>query len=370
MQEAPSRSIGFLDAVDPDGVHGWAQLAHADGPADVRFFYEDREVGRTRADRFRPDLLHEGYGDGRRGFRVPLPCPPEGFDPRRFSASLEDGVRLSPSEGYLAWTPPRPSPALPDSVDLLASPCTPTVHLEFTSHCNLRCVYCAVSQPDYQGSELALDDFDTLVDSLKARRVASLVVNGHGETTAMPRWQRHVGKLADAGFDLAMISNFARPFRPDEIESLVRVRSIQVSVDTHKPDLLKRLRRQVSLGTILVNMAAIRTAAGRLGHRCPEFSWSCVVSDQVASDLADFVRFGLACGVRHFDLCNLQERDPLPGAIHARHVSRQAPDALRRFKDALAEARSLVMQAGGSITVQAGLEDTVDLALAAGGALR
>lgn len=267
-----------------------------------------------------------------------------------------------------ATTEAEASPAIPDpareppgtGVDLLASPATRVFHLELTSRCNLRCVYCAVSQPGYVGADMATDDFDGIVAGLLARRVSIVTVNGHGETTLIPGWHERINRLAEAGFRLSIISNFARLLTEPELAAMARIRNIQVSVDTHRPEVLRAVRRRVDLGNILINMAAVSATAERLGLPRPSYSWSCVVSDRVALDLVDYVRFGLVCGVRDFTLCNLTKYDDVEGAQNVNHVTTMPAAALARFADLLREVGQIIEAAGGSLTVQAGLVDSID----------
>jgi uncharacterized radical SAM superfamily Fe-S cluster-containing enzyme len=60
------------------------------------------------------------------------------------------------------------------------SPITHLANIEFTTNCNLRCVYCAVSQPTYVGTDMETSDFDQILVTLKNRHVKSITVNGHG----------------------------------------------------------------------------------------------------------------------------------------------------------------------------------------------
>ena len=53
--------------------------------------------------------------------------------------------------------------------DLLRSHRTALIHLEFTSRCNLRCTFCAVSQPTYHGRDL---DAGCLEKPIRRRRGA------------------------------------------------------------------------------------------------------------------------------------------------------------------------------------------------------
>ena len=135
----------------------------------------------------------------------------------------------------------------------LVSPRTRVVHIEFTSRCNLRCVYCAASQPTYKGIDLDVKTIDSAIEALKKREIKVLSVNGHGETTLYKNWHLYCNKMLDAGIQLHIISNFAKEFSQDEIQTLSRFKSIEISCDTNDPELLKKLRRGIDLQTLGLN---------------------------------------------------------------------------------------------------------------------
>jgi MoaA/NifB/PqqE/SkfB family radical SAM enzyme len=202
-----------------------------------------------------------------------------------------------------------------------------------------------------------------LIEALKERKVRTLVVNGHGETTMIPGWHRKITAFADAGFRMSIITNFARLLSDEELAAMARIAGIQISVDTHRPEVLRVVRRRVDLGNILINMNGVVATAARLGLPRPGFSWSCVVSDRVAADLVDYVRFGLACGVRDFTLCNLSKYEDVEGAKNVNHVTTMPSEALRRFDRDLRDIEAIIAAAGGSLFVQAGLVDSVRVEL-------
>ncbi|MBK1660177.1 radical SAM protein [Paracraurococcus ruber] len=354
------RSLGFIDDVRDGLVKGWAREAGRDAPARLTLRHAEDPPIELLADAFRPDLAAAGIGQGRHAFAIRLPAA--GFDPGRLELRLADGTRLRPTpECIAAW---RAANAAPDIEALLESPVTRVLHWEMTRACNLRCTYCAVSQPGYAGADMDLEDFEALVAALRARGVRTLMVNGHGETTTIPGWHRRILALAEAGFALGIISNFARLLRPEELDAMARIGSIQVSVDTHRPELLRAIRRRVDLGNILLNMTAVRARADALGLKRPDFAWSCVMSDQVAPDFADYVRFGLAAGVTAFDVCNLTRYPDLEGVAMPEHATTLPDAGLLRFAAALEEARHLTAARGVPLSSQAGLLDTLRLELA------
>ena len=65
--------------------------------------------------------------------------------------------------------------------------------IEFTSGCNLRCTYCAVSGDNYQSLNLPAERYSEILDHLKSVGVGHVQINGHGETTNMPAGWRPPG---------------------------------------------------------------------------------------------------------------------------------------------------------------------------------
>jgi hypothetical protein len=55
-------------------------------------------------------------------------------------------------------------------------------------------VYIAQLQSGYVGRDMPTDDFDRLVEDLKARVVEQICINGHGETTLLSDRRRKFAK--------------------------------------------------------------------------------------------------------------------------------------------------------------------------------
>jgi Hint domain len=73
---APGALQGHLDEATRERVRGWARdAAHPDRPVLVEIVGDGRILGRTLANRRRPDLAASGYGHGRHGFDYALPAP-------------------------------------------------------------------------------------------------------------------------------------------------------------------------------------------------------------------------------------------------------------------------------------------------------
>lgn len=229
------------------------------------------------------------------------------------------------------------------------------LRLDITKRCNLRCVYCAVSQPGYQGRDIA----DHLVEQILplAREYGerlTVSLNGHGETTYHPKWIGFAKAIQDAKCRVSLLSNFAKPFDDDEINVLAKMHLIQISLDTIDDNLLRATRRHVSFGTVLRNMYRIKVRARQLGT-FPSWSISCGIYDPVFHGLEDLAWFVIEAGFKTITFWNLVEYPPLtePAAIQVRSLSalpeperQQAFQIARRVVSLLSEHGVAVSVAG------------------------
>lgn len=70
------RFVGCIDQFDAHTIAGWAaDTAAPNAPVSVDVFIDDRLQGTLPADGFRQDLEDAGYGDGKKGFSLPLVFP-------------------------------------------------------------------------------------------------------------------------------------------------------------------------------------------------------------------------------------------------------------------------------------------------------
>lgn len=338
---------GYLDGITEDGkVVGWAR-SDPNVPVVISVAYNGQQCPSVVADLYRADLEAAGHGSGRHGFAFPLPCAASKFDPALLHVGFGDGTPLPFGRFFDEWK----------KVDLLRSGVTRHVNLEFTTRCNLRCAYCAVSLPGYVGRDLDLSDIDYLIEQLKDRKVQIINVNGHGETTFVADWHRRIDSLMDAGFGISIITNLARLLREEELATMARMHMVTVSIDTHEPLLLRQVRRHVKLENILTNMRAISRTAADLAIPEPRFVWSCVISDKTAMTIADYTRFGISNGVKDYQICNLVEHEGFSEPDAPKSPLTLPPDQLSHFACLLSEAKETIRRAGGSISIGGDLEE-------------
>jgi molybdenum cofactor biosynthesis enzyme MoaA len=162
------------------------------------------------------------------------------------------------------------------AADLTTLPFTDLVFvaIEPTSECNLRCVYCVLSNPGaghvfHTASEEWLA---SIADALVARRALTVGLNGFGEMTTHPAWEKLARKLAEAGVQLHVVSNLARLLSWDEARTMAAFKQVNVSIDTADPKTLREVRRGADVRSIITNIVQVRAAAAeksRLPPRAP-----------------------------------------------------------------------------------------------------
>lgn len=182
------------------------------------------------------------------------------------------------------------------------------VRLDLTTRCNLRCVYCAVSHPDYNGADMSATDVKNiieLINSLAQHNQLLVDVNGHGETTYRAGWAEVCFTLAEHAVQTQLTSNFAKRFDEDELQCLACMSRIAVSIDTADVTLLQQIRRHVDLRQIVTNITLVKAAALKLHRPALEFWFLCGLYGKNISDWEEFARFVVVSGVRYLGLRKL-----------------------------------------------------------------
>lgn len=245
------------------------------------------------------------------------------------------------------------------SSDLLESKRTEVVHVEFTSRCNLRCVFCHASQPGYSGRDMDKDSLTAVINTLPARKPKVVSISGHGETTIYNDWHLYCQQMLDMELPLHLISNFCKPLSSEELETLTRFKSIEISCDSNDPQLFSQLRRGGDLDTLLSNVIRLRGTAAKMNRHKLSLSFSCVVSDQNVLHLMEYVRFGLSVGVSHFNFCNLTRYPGIEGALNPNHVTCMPPELLKRADQSLTEVFQFLHHLDIPFHAQHGLHDSI-----------
>ncbi|MCC7012042.1 MAG: radical SAM protein [Planctomycetes bacterium] len=251
---------------------------------------------------------------------------------------------------------PRPA----NSREALLQPRMREVIVEATSRCNLRCLYCAVSQPGYVGRDLEGDPQAILrgIVELGPREVQ---INGHGETTMLPGWVELARLLTESGVPVTLTSNLARPYESRELEALSRLMRLTVSCDSSDPALYARLRRGGRLEQLEANLDAIRNAARARGERGPRIAINCTFSHLVVAGLPELVRWAARKDLDAVALTNLVVYPGLPGKLVLRHPAQVDPLGTQR---SVAEAQRIARELGLDFYTMGGLDEDLERAAA------
>jgi MoaA/NifB/PqqE/SkfB family radical SAM enzyme len=175
-----------------------------------------------------------------------------------------------------------PTTLAPQSPDFLA-PYVHTLAIEPTAKCNLRCIYCHKSDVFLESLPGANDDMsDAMLDDAyrycKDHGVKYITLSVGGETTQDPNWHKRIAKfLDDPQFENFMVSNFARIFTEEELTTLTKFHSLQVSFDSADPAMVRHLRSKgADLPKIIFNIISLRHKGREVG-RHPLIQVNCTV---------------------------------------------------------------------------------------------
>jgi MoaA/NifB/PqqE/SkfB family radical SAM enzyme len=231
------------------------------------------------------------------------------------------------------------------------------VYVEMTSRCNLRCVYCPVSQPDYQGEDLEMD-VEALARLLRRCHPAEVQMSGHGETTMLPYWTGVTRQLLEHGLPLTLTTNLAKRMSDDEVDVLSRFRALKVSVDTTDAELQGRLRRNVRLERIEETLRRVVERCRADYRDLPYIQISCTVVDSVVGGLPDLVRWSVAQGAHGLGLVNLVRHPDPPDAMPILHPAEvDAAAALAKIE----ESRALATELGLDFETEPGLMESLEV---------
>jgi MoaA/NifB/PqqE/SkfB family radical SAM enzyme len=217
------------------------------------------------------------------------------------------------------------------------------VLLELTGRCNLRCIYCAVSQPDYVHRDLELDR-DEIVRQVVELAPAEFQISGHGETSLVKGWHELGRALQERGLSTTMISHLNKPMSEDEIHVLSRLDRLTVSCDTQDPALYQRLRRGGRLEKVAENIRRILQLCRRDGIPPTYIALNCTATHLNVAGIPELVAWGADLGVSAVMLTNLVEYPEIEGVEKPLHPSTVDPagalQAIRRGAE-VANARGI-----------------------------
>lgn len=231
-------------------------------------------------------------------------------------------------------------------------------NIEFTTNCNLKCVYCAVQKPDYVGQQMNFEHLTSVLDDLEKRDVLEITVSGHGETTLVNGWHVHCDEMLDRNFKLNIITNLAKRLTREEVETFSRFNSILISCDSIDLKTFKSIRRGSDLRTVLYNMAQITACAVVNKREGPRLGWTTVVCERNIFGLIDLVHFGLAQNVKFFSFCNIVIY-PSNEMSFFRHITEMDEADKEKIPAIIEELETILIESGVEYDITSGIRESV-----------
>lgn len=224
-----------------------------------------------------------------------------------------------------------------NGVDLLVTNKIDEMLIELTQVCNLRCVYCSVSDPNDKPILMDEQVKSRTFNFVNQYTPASITLNGRGETTFMPNWMEEINALfAKTKGHYALITNLAKNFTDEECVLLSRFQWLTVSLDTCHPEILKALRRKVDIRTFTSNLVRIRAAALQRGEKPPYINIHSVISKHSAPYILQLASYAIAVNADQLTLSHLDVPSQSYSDLELGEISDLENDA---FLDAVIQIR-------------------------------
>ncbi|MBB4197902.1 hypothetical protein CCR94_19045 [Rhodoblastus sphagnicola] len=201
-----------------------------------------------------------------------------------------------------------------------------------TSRCNLRCVYCGISGG--LADQASLADMEPrilgkIVSMLQKHPARHVTLSG-GEVTFMKDWMKTVDYITGNGLTANLICNGGRLLNDEELEFMLRFKTICFSIDTPDVELAKRLRPKVAVPNIVYNILRLRAVASMRNQPPPPLSISCVLSDANLHTLPDLVALVHTMGLNNLAVNEVTELEGgCADSRSVRHWKRYSPEQCR-----------------------------------------
>lgn len=165
------------------------------------------------------------------------------------------------------------------------------VELSLTNRCNLKCVWCSDGDlRQRQGVQSTLDEatLSRLFDDLKAGGTAGVVLEGGGEPTLHPGFDRVVERLREVGLAVGLITNGLNDLSPDTLKAMEWIR---VSLDASASEEFQACKGRDGFERVLSNVY-------NFASHCPTVGIGYVVTNRNIYDMESLVlrlrRYGVS----------------------------------------------------------------------------
>lgn len=129
-----------------------------------------------------------------------------------------------------------------------------SVELSLTNRCNLKCIWCSdymLRQRQGKNEELDMDSLFRLFEDLKRGGTKGIVIEGGGEPSIFPYFEKVIQHLAEINLPCGLITNGSMELTPELLESFEWIR---VSLDASTPQEYYELKKRDLFEQILLNI--------------------------------------------------------------------------------------------------------------------
>lgn len=194
----------------------------------------------------------------------------------------------------------------------------PSIMLEYSSRCNLRCKYCTKSADGDdiipgRNQDMTEINVEKFLEFLRSNPVSELLLAGTGETTVAAQWARDIPLLINGAKRLnhsALVhlnSNFAKRFTSDEFAVLQQFDRINISIDTDDYDLTRAIRAKSSLSDVIFNIIKLKSFCLSQKLKCPVITIVSVVTAETFKLLPSLIYTLSLIPIDEIVLCDLME---------------------------------------------------------------
>lgn len=240
------------------------------------------------------------------------------------------------------------------TLDLSRSHKFSTAIFEITSRCNLRCLFCFKSISGYNeqpGRDMDMPDtvFQHAVRFIRDVQPRVCAFVGVGEPTFRKDWQEIVLEVQKHCHITTINTNFGRLYGESELDTLLSIGVITISIESADAAKQKELRRSVDLRNIVYNLASLKKRARMKGVPAPRIQVNCTVTDKNVFDIRELASL---CAELRVDCLTLSSLYELEGLNAVASIEGLAPDQLKRVEQELISAKEVLQNSSTAISFQ------------------
>jgi MoaA/NifB/PqqE/SkfB family radical SAM enzyme len=186
--------------------------------------------------------------------------------------------------------------------------------VEVTSFCDLRCLYCYQSDPNFVRRKADQAVLENIISQFCKLGVPEVTLTGAGEITTHKGWEKLVAMLRSAGISYTLTTNFSRRYSVSEIDALAAASQLTISFDTHDPELHAKIRRRSDLSVIFENLLRVVSRSKETGHK-PYINNNVVVSYETVTGLPAMAEKAKGLGIDRVALLYMLDGQKLEGSF-------------------------------------------------------